>query len=127
MAHVHVESGPGTYAQTISVRDHRVTVDEGPELGGADTGPSPTEMLLGALGSCVAITLKMYAGRKGWDLRNVQVDLSDKDENGAYVIERRLTFTGTLTEDQRARLTEIASRCPVSRRLVGQVDIRAVV
>lgn len=126
MAHVHVESGTGPYAQTISVRDHHLTADEGPELGGTDSGPTPAELLLGALGSCVAITIKMYAARKGWDVQNVHVDVSGKDDHGTYVIERRLTFTGSLTDDQRERLTEIAGRCPVSRRLLGTVDIRSV-
>ena len=127
MTTVHVEFGEGAYAQTISVRDHRVTSDEGAELGGADSGPNPGELLLGALGSCVAITLKMYAGRKGWSLTNVHVDLSGHDENGVYVIDRRLTFAGDLTDEQRERLTDIAGRCPVSKRLVGPVEIRRAV
>jgi putative redox protein len=124
MSTVHVESGPGPYAQIVSAREHRLTVDEGRDLGGEDSGPTPSELLLGALASCVAITLKMYAGRKGWDLRHVSVDVSGRDDNGVYVIDRALTLTGELTAEQRERLTDIAGKCPVSKRLMGPVEIR---
>lgn len=126
MSTVHAEAGPGPYAQIVSAREHRLTVDEGRDLGGEDSGPTPSELLLGALASCVAITLKMYAGRKGWDLQHVSVDVSGRVENGVYVIDRALTLTGALSAEQRERLTDIAARCPVSKRLTGPVEIRAV-
>ena len=81
-------------------------------------------MLLGALGACVAMTVKMYAGRKGWETGSIQVDLTSRDENGVFVVERRLTFGAPVTDEQRARLTEIAGKCPVSRRITGTVEIR---
>ena len=124
MTSVHVESAGGPFAQSIVVRHHRVIADEAVEVGGGDSGPNPTELLLGALGSCVAMTLKMYAGRKGWDTGAIQVDLTGRDENGVFVVERRLSFAAPLTDDQRTRLTEIAGRCPVSRRITGTVEIR---
>lgn len=126
MTTVHVTSAGGPLAQAITIRHHAVTADEPAASGGEDRGPSPTELLLGALGACVAMTLTMYAGRKGWDLGSVRVDLSGKDENGAYVIDRCLTFGAPLTDEQRQRLTEIAGKCPVSRRITGPVEIRAV-
>jgi len=126
MTSVHVASAGGKYAQTISIRHHQVIADEGADVGGDDRGPTPTEMLLGALGSCVAMTLKMYAERKGWTLGDVQVDLTGRDENGVFVVERRLQFGAPLTDEQRQRLTEIAGRCPVSRRITGTVEIRAL-
>lgn len=126
MTSVHVESAGGPFAQSIVVRHHRVIADEGVELGGTDSGPNPAELLLGALGSCVAMTLQMYAGRKGWETGAIQVDLTGRDENGVFVVERRLSFAAPLTEAQRARLTEIAGRCPVSRRITGAVEIRAM-
>lgn len=124
MTTVHVASAGGPLAQSITVRHHTVTADEPVASGGEDRGPSPTELLLAAVGACVAMTLTMYAGRKGWDLGGVQVDLSSKDENGVYVIDRRLTFGAPLTDEQRQRLGEIAGKCPVSRRLTGPVEIR---
>ncbi len=124
MTTVHVESAGGPLAQNIVVRHHRVTVDEEAGIGGTDAGPNPFEMLLGALGSCVAMTLQLYAARKGWETGAIQVDLTGRDENGAYIIDRRLTFAAPLSDEQRTRLTEIAGKCPVSRRLTGTVEIR---
>ena len=68
----------------------------------------------------------MYARRKGWDLRHARVEVSGRDEQGTYVIDRRVVLDGDLTEEQRARLTDIAGRCPVSKRLTVGVTIRAV-
>lgn len=127
MATVHVSSAGGKYAQSISIRQHTLVSDEPAEVGGDDRGPGPTELLLGALGACVAMTVTMYAERKGWALGEVTVDLSGKDEAGVFVIERRLTFGAPLADEQRQRLIEIAGRCPVSRRITGQVEVRPVV
>lgn len=126
MTTVHIASAGGPFAQQIQVRHHAVVCDEGLGVGGEDRGPDPTEMLLGALGACVAMTLKMYAGRKGWELGDLQVDLTGRDENGVFIVERRLSFGAPLTDEQRQRLTEIAGRCPVSRRITGQVEIRPI-
>jgi putative redox protein len=126
MTSVHIASAGGPFAQTISVRHHAVVSDEAPDVGGEDRGPNPTEMLLGALGACVAMTLKMYAGRKGWEVGDLSVDLTGRDENGVFIVERRLTFGAPLSDEQRQRLTEIAGRCPVSRRITGPVEIRPV-
>ena len=124
MTTVHVEGAGGAFAQNIAVRHHQVVCDEATEVGGADSGPGPTELLLGALGACVAMTVKMYAGRKGWETGSIQVDLTSRDEHGVFIVERRLTFGAPVTDEQRARLTEIAGKCPVSRRITGSVEIR---
>lgn len=126
MTSVHIAPAGGPLAQSITVRHHSITTDEPEASGGQDRGPSPAELLLGALGACVAMTLTMYAGRKGWDLGGVHVELSGKDEQGVYVVDRRLTFGAPLTDEQRQRLGEIAGRCPVSRRLTGPVEIRSI-
>jgi putative redox protein len=126
MTSVHNPSAGGPFAQNIQVRHHAVVCDEGADVGGEDRGPNPTEMLLGALGACVAMTLRMYAGRKGWDLGDLQIDLSGRDENGVFIVERALHFGAPLTDEQRTRLAEIAGRCPVSRRITGNVEIRSV-
>lgn len=126
MTSVHVSSAGGPFAQTVTIRHHEVLSDELTEVGGEDRGPGPTELLLASVGACVAMTLKMYAGRKGWELGDLQVDLSARDEQGVYVIERRIRYGALLSDEQRQRLAEIAGRCPVSRRITGTVEIRPV-
>ena len=120
------EFGAAPYIQSIHIRQHRLTADEGAAFDAADTAPTPSELLLAALASCIAVTLQMYARRKGWDLRQARVEVSGGDHEGAYVIERRLTLEGELSDEQRARLTEVAGKCPVSKRLSGGVQIRTV-
>jgi putative redox protein len=112
---------------TIKIRQFTLTADEPIADGGLDLGPKPTELMLAALGSCAAITAKLYAGRKGWDLRGVEIDLSTerlaKDEVVEYTGDapyvRRFTqnivFLGDLTDEQKDRLLDIATRCPVHR------------
>ncbi len=126
MTSVHVASAGGPFAQTVTIRHHEVLSDELTDVGGEDRGPGPTELLLASVGACVAMTLKMYAGRKGWELGDLQVDLSGRDDQGVYVIERRISYGALLSDEQRQRLGEIAGRCPVSRRITGTVEIRSV-
>lgn len=125
MTSVHVAAAGGPFAHNIQVRHHTVVCDEATDVGGEDRGPNPTELLLGALGACVAMTLKMYAGRKGWELGDLTIDLKGRDDNGVFVVERALHFGAPLTDEQRTRLAEIAARCPVSRRITGPVEIRS--
>ena len=120
------EFGAAPYVQTIAIRHHRLTADEGPEHGAADSGPSPSELLLGALASCVAVTIQMYARRKDWPVRHVRVETTGQTVDGAYVIDRRVVLEGELSDEQRTRLLDIAGRCPVSKRLTSGVTIRAV-
>jgi putative redox protein len=115
------------FKTTISSRDHVYHADEPAADGGSDAGPKPSEMLLGALGSCVAITLKMYAGRKGWPLEGVKIELDferfradeydDYDGDQAFIHEFRegITLLGPLDDEQKARLMNIATKCPVRR------------
>ncbi|NUN52155.1 MAG: OsmC family protein [Planctomycetaceae bacterium] len=112
-------TGAHPYANEVAARGHRIAADEPSDLGGADTGPTPAELLLGALGACTSITLRMYAARKGWDLRGVEVDLSlERGERGAKDrIRRGIRLLGGLDAEQRARLLEIAGKCPVHRTL----------
>lgn len=126
MASVHVSSAGGPFAQTIDVRHHHVLCDEGADVGGEDRAPGPTELLLGALGACVAMTVQMYARRKGWEIGAVEVDLNGFDEGATFVVERQISFGAVLSDEQRQRLHEIAGRCPVSRRITGAVEIRSI-
>jgi putative redox protein len=122
---------------TLEVGRHRILVDEPLALGGTDEGPDPYALLLGALGSCTAMTLRLYANRKGWDLRGVTVDLShdrihtrdcetcEEDDPRSRIdrIGKVLTLEGDLDDGQRARLLEIATRCPVERTLGNAPEI----
>lgn len=123
MREVTVGWAEGKFAQDIRVGSHRLRADEEPEKGGADTGAAPHELLLAALGSCTAMTLKAYAERKGWPLRDVQVKLTAANLDGRYVISRHLSLDGDLDPEQRLRLTEIADKCPVHRTLSGTILI----
>ncbi|MFO7323217.1 MAG: OsmC family protein [Chloroflexota bacterium] len=119
----------GSYQTTIATRNHVWVADEPVDSGGSDVGPTPMEMLLGALGACAAITARMYAQRKGWPLEGVEIDVTiekfKKDEYPAYSgesdvvneLRQRMVFHGPLTDEQRERLLEIAGRCPVHRVL----------
>lgn len=118
--------GPSTgLAQEILAGAHRLAADEPTSLGGTDSGPSPHELLLAALGACTSMTLSMYARRKSWPLESVTVRLSHtKLEEGAERIERDIVLVGKLDAEQRARLLEIANKCPVHRTLTSKLDIQ---
>jgi putative redox protein len=124
MAHVTVISD-FHFAQQIVAGHHRTTSDEPSANGGSDTGPSPTELLLGSLGSCTSITLRMYAGRKGWELGKITVGLrySPASDGRKAHIERRLSFAKPVTEEQSSRLVEIANKTPVTLVLLAGVSI----
>ena len=123
MRDVIVHWGSGKLGQDIEIGTHKLRADERADKGGDDNGPEPHELLVAALGSCTAITLKLYADRKGWPLRNVRVQLSGGSADGKYVITRKLTLTGELDGEQRQRLLEIAEKCPVHKTLTGEVVI----
>jgi putative redox protein len=113
----------GRLEQDVAVRAHRVTVDEPKDHGGGDAGPSPQELLAASLASCTAITMEMYAARKGWDVGDMTVDVEyEPAQRGSptrfvMVVE----LPKELPEDQRERLMQIAAKCPVHRALEGEV------
>ncbi len=115
------ENGQGRYQQEVISGEHRLLADEPVSVGGADSGPAPFEFLMAGLGACTSMTLRMYAERKGLALRRISVSLThDKvevDGEKRDRIRRILTLDGDLTPEQRARLVEIAGRCPVARAL----------
>jgi putative redox protein len=129
------DAGTGALSQTITNGRHEWTADEPASHGGGDRGPTPYERLSGSLGACVAITVRMYADRKGWPLDNIIVEVShvrvhaddcdDPDGNcGKVDVFRKLVeLQGDLDEAQRARLAQIADRCPVHRTLAGSIRI----
>ena len=123
MAHVTVIS-EFQYAQQIVSGHHRLTADEPVARGGGDSGAEPFELLLASLGACTSITLRMYAGRKGWELGKITVGLRyTAHDNEKAHIDRRLSFSKPLTEEQTNRLLEIAGKTPVTRTLAPGITI----
>jgi len=122
MAKVTVESVQNL-RQDVRIRHHRLTGDEYPEIGGEDTAPNPHEFLLAALGNCTSMTLLVYARRKGFPLEKVTVDLEESRDGASTQIRRDIHLEGPLTDDQRARLLDIASKCPVHRTITGEVRV----
>jgi putative redox protein len=130
------ETGPGRLAETITVRGHSLRADEPVAVGGSDTGPNPYDLLCAALGACTAMTLRLYADQKKWPLMRVSVRLRhdkiyardcaecETREGRIDRIERQITLEGTLDAAQRARLLEIAERCPVHRTLMSEISIK---
>ena len=120
--------GPGdapNYRQTVQCGRHEFICDEHAALGGADAGPSPFDYLLASLGACTSITLRMYAQRKGWDLGSIRVQLSMRqDEAKVKSIERHVTLSGALTDEQRQRLAEICDKTPVTLAVKSGVSVR---
>ena len=114
----------GPFEQEIKVAGHRLRADEEKDKGGEDTGPGPHELLLASLASCTAMTLKVYAERKAWPLRNVLVIVNGKHTDAGLVITRQLDLEGDLDADQRQRLIEIADKCPVHKTLSGTITIQ---
>jgi putative redox protein len=110
-------------AAHIEVGPHRLRADEPEEKGGGDTGPSPHQILLASLAACTTLTLRLYAHRKGWPLSDATVRVTAQREDGRYVINRQVHLEGPLDFEQRARLLEIADRCPIHRTLTGEVVI----
>jgi putative redox protein len=97
------------------VREHRLASDEPTERGGSDAGASPLELLATALAACTAITLRMYAEVKGWELGEVKVDCRAFVEGKGHRFERVIRIAAPLEDAQRARLAEIAERTPVTK------------
>lgn len=122
--------------QEITVGPHRLEADEPKSAGGTDSGPNPYDLLLAALGSCTSMTLSLYARRKHWPLNGVRVELRHSRIHAADCescetregrldrIERDIELEGQLSEEQHARLLEIANKCPVHRTLTSEIDIR---
>ena len=113
------------YEHELELRQHRLIADEPEEEGGTDAGPRPTELLCAALATCTAITIEMYAGRKGWDVGNVEVEV-DMEYGSSSVprsFEVTLRLEKRLSEEQADRLVEIAGKCPVHRALRHETEV----
>ena len=125
------------FRTTFTMRTHEIPGDEPVALGGTDTGPTPYELLLASLSGCMAMTMRMYAERKGWPLEGALVRLRtapsrDPDREVRIAgagrvtrIERQIELTGALSDEQRARLVEMADRCPIKRNIEAGLQVIA--
>lgn len=120
-----VKTRAGKFQQDVELGPHRIIADEPVADGGDDLGPAPHDFLLAALGSCTSMTIKLYADRKGWPLEKVEVELEQDKVEGVHEIRRVIRLHGPLTDEQRARLVEIAEKCPVHRTLTGPLRLPA--
>ena len=134
---VIAQERPGTppYAVDILAGRHRLAADEPREVGGGDAGPDPHELLSSALAACTAMTIRMYARRKGWEFGQVRVavrhgkvhaaDCAACETSAGKVdrLERVIEVEGSLSTEQRAKLLEMADKCPVHRTLHAEVEV----
>jgi len=136
---VHIHLGEQNYKTLLTAGEHELIADEPERAGGKNLGPDPYDHLLMALGSCTAITVRMYAERKKWPLEDIFVELryfkdhaedcADCDEESAKIdkIEKDLIVKGELDENQLEKLLEISDKCPVNRTLKGSIEMKSAI
>lgn len=129
--------GQEKYRTEVVAGGHTLVVDEPADVGGGGGAPTPYDLLLGSIGACTAMTLRMYADRKGWPLEGVTVRLRQARSHaqdcadcatkhvGVNQIERELELAGPLTDEMRERLMQIADRCPVKQTLERGISVVA--
>ncbi|MGJ8761512.1 OsmC family protein [Polaribacter sp. R2A056_3_33] len=111
------------YLAEAKTRNHFLTMDQSVASGGDDSGATPVEFLLTAIGGCVSMTLRTYAERRGWDLGEITVNVTQlKDEKGSYLTEK-ISFEKEITEEQRKKLLVFAGKCPVAKMIKGETRI----
>src|SRR3989454_4996296 len=136
---VVVHGGARGFVQEITTGRHRLTADEPVAAGGTDRGPGPYDLLLAALGSCMSMTIALYARTKQWPLETVVIRLSHsriyardcadcvvRDDTMLDRIDTKVELAGALTAEQERKLMEVAHKCPVHRTLMSEIDIREV-
>lgn len=121
--------GKDPYRTEIHIQPHVILADEPKDMGGQDLGPAPAELLLSSIGSCKAITMRMYADRKKWDLTGAEISLSISKQTGELqetnFIKCHIRLDGNLDETQRQRLLKIADKCPIHKILSNPIVIES--
>ena len=136
-AHVIVHGTAAGFAQEIEIGSHELFADEPVSYGGTDTGASPYDLILAALGACTSMTIGLYARKRSWPLEKITVSLKhskihakdceecETKEGKIDRIELDIQLSGSLTEEQRAKLMEIAAKCPVHQTLTSEINIKS--
>ena len=134
--HVVVNGTATNFSQEVQIGQYRLIADEPISYGGADAGPSPYDLLLAALGSCTSMTIGLYARKRGWPVQGIIVSLwhskihardcddCETKEGRIDRIEMEIHLDGTLTDEQRTKLMEVAGKCPVHQTLTSEVNIK---
>jgi len=134
--HVTVHGNAKGFAQKVELGSHRLDVDEPVSYGGTDSGASPYDLILAALGACTSMTIGLYARKRGWPLEDITISLRhskihakdcddcETKEGRVDRIWRDIHLTGSLTDEQRAKLMEIADKCPVHQTLTSEINIK---
>lgn len=120
-----VKARAGNIAQQLEIGPHRLLADAASDIGGDDLGPDPHELLDAALAACTALTLLLYAKRKGMNLLDLDVRVDHDEHDGVYRIRRDIRLSGELSTAERSRLLEIANKCPVHRTLSASFAIES--
>lgn len=125
MRSVRVEKAGGKFQQRVTTGPHALVADEPVDLGGDDAGLAPFEFVFAGLGACTSMTIQMYADRKGWPVESIVVEVSGdrRKEDGVFVLRREIKLVGDLSDEQRARLLDIANKCPVHKMLTGKMVV----
>lgn len=136
---VHIHHGKNNYETVLTAGSHELKADEPESAGGTNQGPDPYDYLLMSLGSCSAITMKMYADRKKWQVDDIYIELrhhkshakdcQDCEKENAKIdyIEKEITVTGNLTDEQVQKLLDISAKCPVHRTLTQNLEISSLI
>ena len=127
MARATAHIGTTDFATTIEVAGRTIVADEPPANGGQDAGLAPYDLLTSSLAACTAITLRMYAERKGWPLNGADVAIHFYREEAKEIIARTVTLHGDLNDEQKARLADICERTPVTKTLKAGLEINTTV
>ena len=134
--HVIVHGDANGFAQKVDVGSYQLTTDEPVSYGGTDSGPSPYDLILAALGSCTSMTIGLYARKRSWPVEKITVSLwhtkihakdcddCETKEGRIDRIEMEIHLDGALTDEQRAKLMEIAGKCPVHQTLTSEINIK---
>lgn len=118
--------GKEHYRTELFIAGHTVIADEPQDLGGTDLGPSPGQFLMISLASCTAITLRMYADRKNWEVTKIKVEVSSEKVENKTLFKREISFAGAVDDEQRKRLLQIANSCPVHKTLTNPIEVQTV-